>query len=216
MRGEAVSPERIGTLFVDIGNVLLTNGWDRNMRSKAAEVFCLDPEELNERHHLTFDTYEMGRLSLEEYLNRVVFCEKRSFSMEDFKKFMFEQSRPIPEMLDLIGRLKALHRLKVVAVSNEGRELTLHRIEKFKLRSLIDFFVSSCFVHHRKPDLEIYLLALDCSQSQPQEVAYIDDRPLFVEIARGLGMHGIQHTSYPATRAALEVLGLSPDKKKAA
>jgi len=211
-----MEPAGITTLFLDIGNVLLTNGWDRHMRRNAADLFALDYDEMNERHHLTFDTYEMGRLSLEQYLNRVVFYEQRSFSMEDFRNFMFDQSRLIPDMFHFISTLKAAHRLKVVAVSNEGRELTLHRIQKFNLRSVIDFFVSSCFVHHRKPDVEIYLLALDCAQSRPQEVAYIDDRSLFVEVARGLGMHGIHHTGCARTQAAMEDLGLSLERQKAA
>jgi len=209
-----MSSARITTLFVDIGNVLLTNGWDRRMRVKAAGVFGLDHDEMDERHHLTFGAYEMGRLSLEEDLNLVVFYEKRSFSKDDFKKFMLEQSEPMPEMLDLIGRLKAMYGLKVIAVNNEGRELMLYRVEKFDLRSLIDFFVSSCFVHYRKPDLGMYFLALDCAQAKPEEVAYIDDRALFAEVAGSLGIHGIYHTGFRATRAALEALGL-PDQRMA-
>lgn len=206
----------ITTLFVDIGNVLLTNGWDRRMRGKAAEVFGLDYGEMDERHHLSFGSYEMGRISLEEYLNQIVFHEKRSFSRDEFKAFMFEQSKPILDMIDLLGNLKAVHGLKVVAVSNEGRELTQYRIEKFNLRSVIDFFVSSCFVHYRKPDPEIYLLALDCAQARPEEVAYIDDRALFVEVACSLGMHCIHHRGTQTTRAALEALGLSLDRRRTA
>ncbi|MEJ2555063.1 MAG: HAD family phosphatase, partial [Anaerolineae bacterium] len=74
----------ITTLFLDIGGVLLTNGWDHNMRRKAAEIFGLDYEEMNERHHLTFDTYEEGKLNLYEYLNRVIFYQERPFSLEEF------------------------------------------------------------------------------------------------------------------------------------
>jgi len=48
----------ITTLFLDIGGVLLTNGWDRKMRRLASETFTLDFEEMDERHHLIFDTYE--------------------------------------------------------------------------------------------------------------------------------------------------------------
>lgn len=65
--------KQITTLFLDIGGVLLTNGWDHNIRARAAEKFSLDYAEMNERHHLTFDTYEEGKLSLDEYLKRVVF-----------------------------------------------------------------------------------------------------------------------------------------------
>ena len=48
------------TLFLDIGGVLLTNGWDRHSRQRAAENFHLDFVEMDERHHLTYDTYEAG------------------------------------------------------------------------------------------------------------------------------------------------------------
>jgi putative hydrolase of the HAD superfamily len=184
------------------------------MRRRAAEAFSLDYAEMDERHHLTFGTYELGRLDLEEYLKRVVFYKERSFTLAAFKSFMFAQSEPIPQMIDLVGRLKALHDLKVIAVSNEARELTIHRIERFNLRSVIDFFISSCFVHFRKPDLDIYLLALDCAQVRPEEVAYIDDRRMFVEVASTLGIHSIWHTAYEATRTGLEALGLSMDRSR--
>lgn len=65
--------QKTTTLFTDIGGVLLTNGWDHNSRQKAAVHFNLDQEEMASRHHLTFDTYESGKLSLDEYLNRTVF-----------------------------------------------------------------------------------------------------------------------------------------------
>lgn len=96
----------ITTLFLDIGGVLLTNGWDHNPRKLAAEKFSLDIEEMNERHHLTFDTYEEGKLSLDEYLDRVVFYQKRTFSRDEFKAFMFAQSRPFPEMIEMVGKLE--------------------------------------------------------------------------------------------------------------
>jgi putative hydrolase of the HAD superfamily len=197
------------TLFLDIGGVLLTNGWDRGIRKVASEKFDLDYKEMDERHHLTFDTYEEGKLSLDEYLNRVVFYQKRAFSPEEFKAFMYAQSQPFPEMIDLMRGLKARYGLQVAAVSNEGRELTVYRVQKFKLGTFIDFFVSSCFVHYRKPDADLYRIALDIAQVQPEQVVYIDDRPLFVEVAQGLGINGVIHTGYDATRKTLEDLGLS-------
>ena len=201
----------ITTLFLDIGNVLLTNGWDRHMRQAAAEKFNLDYDEMNERHHLTFDTYEEGKLSLDEYLTRLVFNEDRPFTREDLKSFMFAQSQQQPEMAqteELIKRLKARYGLKVATVSNEGLELTRYRIKKFNLGSYVDFFISSCFVHYRKPDADLYRLALDCAQVPPEQVVYLDDRAMFVEVARGLGIGGIHHTGYETTRTALSCFGL--------
>src|SRR6185369_10398611 len=199
----------VTTLFLDIGGVLLTNGWDRKARRLAAESFDLDYEEMNERHHLTFDTYEVGKLSLDEYLERVVFHEPRDFTRNEFREFMMEQSRPFPEMIDLFCALKSCYRLKVVVVSNEGRELAEYRIRTFGLGRFIDFFVSSCFVHFRKPDTDIYRIALDIAQVAPAQVLYIEDRSMFVEVAANLGIRGIVHRDYETTRRELEAYGLA-------
>ena len=204
-----MTSHRVTTLFVDIGGVLLTNGWDRSMRRKAAETFGLDLEAMDERHQLSVDTYEMGKSSLDEYLSRVIFNEERPFSPEAFKAFMFAQSQPYPEMIALVRGLRATHHLRVLAVNNEGRELNVHRIQTFRLTECVDAFVSSCFVHLRKPDPDIFRLALDVAQVPPAQVAYLDDRDLFVEIARDLGIHGIHHTGFASTRAAFTALGLS-------
>ncbi len=203
--------QRPTALFVDVGGVLLTNGWDRRMRRKAAETFHLDQEEMDERHHLTFDTYELGKLTLDEYLNRMVFYTERSFSREDFKAFMFEQSQPFQEMIDLVRSVKKAYGLRVAVVSNEGRELTTYRIRKFGLEEFVDFFIASAFVHLRKPDADIYRLALDVAQVPVEEVVYIEDRLMFVEVARALGIRGIHHIGFDSTRASLASFGLVLD-----
>jgi xylulose-5-phosphate/fructose-6-phosphate phosphoketolase len=69
----------ITCLFLDIGGVLLTDGWDHHARKRAATHFKLEWAEMEDRHHLTFDTYEDGKLTLGEYLGRVVFYQKRAF-----------------------------------------------------------------------------------------------------------------------------------------
>lgn len=198
----------ITTLFLDVGGVLLTNGWDRYARRRAAEKFSLDYEEMNERHHLTFDTYEQGKLSLDQYLKRLVFYKKRSFTAEEFKTFMFDQSSSFPEMIDFIRKLKKQHNLRTVAVSNEGRELTEYRIRTFRLYEIIDAFVASSFVHFRKPDEDIFRIALDISQTPKQQIAYIDDRDMFIEVASSLGIRGIHHQGLEETREQLTTLGL--------
>jgi putative hydrolase of the HAD superfamily len=206
-------PPAITTLFLDIGGVLLTNGWDDKIQERAADKFTLDYAEMQERHHLTFDTYEEGKLSLDEYLKRVVFYQERPFSLEEFKAFMYAQSQPFPEMIELMRALKTHYGLEVAAVSNEGRELTVYRAQQFKLGTLIDFFISSCFVHYRKPDEDIYRIALDIAQVRPDQVVYIDDRAMFVEVAQGLGIRGILHSSYELTKKALGTWGLSLEER---
>ncbi len=183
--------EEIKTLFLDIGGVLLTNGWDRGGRQRAVEKFRLDGEEMNERHHLTFDTFEEGKLTLEEYLARVVFYEPRDFTKEEFIKFMFEQSQPIGDNLGFFKELKKQYGLKVIAVSNEGRELNEHRIKQYKLNDLFDGYISSCYIHLRKPDRDVWRMACDISQTAAHHALYVDDRLMFVEVARSYGIKSL-------------------------
>ena len=205
---KAVVP--ITTLFLDVGGVLLTDAWDHHARQRAATKFKLKLSELEDRHHLTFDTYEEGKLTLEEYLERVVFYQARPFSAAQFRKFIFDQSKPHPEMIDLVQRLKARYGLKIVVVNNEARELNLHRIRKFKLDRFVDSFVSSCFVHVRKPDADIFRFALEIAQTPVRQVVYIENTPMFVQVAERLGIRSILHTTYKSTRAKLASFGL-PD-----
>jgi len=198
----------ITTLFVDIGGVLLTNGWGHEFRSLAAKTFDLNYKEMEKRHHENFNIFELGKLGLEEYLERVVFYEGRRFSMNVFKKFMFAQNKSFPLMIDLIKKLKAKYRLKIVAVSNEALEINAYRIKKFELDMFVDFYVSSCYVRLCKPDKDIFRLALDVAQVAPQQIIYIDDTSLFVQVAESLGMHSIFHRDYKSTRAKLARLGL--------
>jgi len=195
------------TIFTDIGGVLLTNGWDRSARKKAIQHFKLDPEETEERHHLTFDTYESGKISLHEYLGRMVFYTKRNFTEETFRQFMFDQSKPIPEMLALIRGIKEKYGIKIAVVNNEGSELNKHRINTFGLCEFVDFFISSCIVHFRKPDADIFKIALDIAHVDPERVIYLEDRPMFVQVAETLGIQGIIHRDFETTQMELANFG---------
>jgi len=198
----------ITTLFVDVGGVLLTNGWDHHARRRAAKNFNLQWTEMEDRHSLVFETHEEGKITFEEYLGRVVFYKKRPFTRSQFRRFMFTQSKPYSEMLDLVAQLKVRHELKIAVVSNESREVNAYRIRKFKLNGFVDSFISSCFVHIRKPDVDIFRLALDIAQTRAQQVVYIENTPMFVQIAEGLGIRSILHTDYKSTCAKLASFGL--------
>jgi len=199
-------------LFVDIGGVLLTDGWGHAFRNLADKEFDLNSEEMETRHNQILDTFELGKLTIEEYLRWVVFYKKRSFTPAQFQKFMFAQSKPYPKMIELVRRLKTKYGLKIVVVSNEARELNAYRIRKFDLDGFVDSFISSCFVHLRKPDADIFRLALDIAQAKAPQVVYIENTPMFVQIAEGLGIRSILHTDYGSTCAKLASFGLLNDE----
>ncbi len=184
---------KITTLFLDIGGVLLTNAWDRTSRKLAAEKFHLNLEELNESHHLIFNDYETGKITLDQYLDSLSTHDNLIFPRDDFKAFMFEQSLPHYDNINFFKELKKKHQLKVIAVNNEGRELNEFRINKFHLDELFDAFVCSCYVKIRKPDPDIFRIACDISHSLPQQVFMTDDRSMFVEAAKTIGINGLTY-----------------------
>jgi len=198
----------IKALFLDIGGVFLTNGWDRHSRQHAVEHFGLDFDEFNGRHQAIFDTYESGKMTLEEYLELAVFYQSRYFTMNEFREFILGESRPYPDMIELIRTIKHDYGLRTIAVNNEPKEINEYRIRQYDLESFIDFFASSCYVQMRKPDKGIYRFALNLAQVEPEEVIYIDDRFVLIQAARKLLLNGIQHRTVSTTRKALAQFGL--------
>jgi putative hydrolase of the HAD superfamily len=200
----------ITCLFVDIGGILLTNGWDHHERRRAAKHFKLNWSEMQNRHELNFEIHEVDKITFREYLDRVVFWQKRPFTRAEFRQFMFAQSKPFTEMIELVRSLKAKYRLKIFVVSNEAREVNAYRIRQFKLDGFVDAFISSCFVHLRKPDTDIFRLALDVAQVPARQIVYIENTPLFVQVAESLGIRSILHKDYKSTCEKLATFGLHP------
>ena len=208
-------PGAIKTLFLDIGGVLLTDGWGHEFRQRAVDHFKLDKKEMEDRHAMTFDTYEEGKLTLDEYLDRVIFYKPVSFSKDEFVAFMLGQSEAFEETITFFKDLKKKYGLKVIAVSNEAREINEYRIEKFKLNELFDAYISSCYVHIRKPDKDMWVMACDISQTKPEHGLYIDDRLMFAEIARGYGIHALHFQDLDQAKEYISKLSFhtSPDKQ---
>jgi len=186
--------------------VLLTNGWGRDSRKEASEKFGLDCDEMNELHNFIFNVYEIGSISLDEYLDTVVFNHPREFTREDFKDFMYSRSKELPGTLKWLKEWKKDCGFRLISINNEGKELNDYRVKKFKLHDCFDAFVSSCEVNMRKPDPGIFKLAMGIAQALPQQCVYFDDRIMFVHAAQKLGIRSFQHTSFESTKKILEDL----------
>jgi putative hydrolase of the HAD superfamily len=199
---------RFRALYCDIGGVLGTNGWDTKLRKQITDHFGIDPDEIEPRHHLIFDSYERGYMSFESYLEYVFFHAPRAFTLDEVRRYAYNASTAWPENIQFFQRVKRDNQLKLGLISNEGRGITEHRVGKFGLRDLADFMVISHYVHFRKPDLEIWRLALNLAQVTAEESIYIDDREIFADVAREMGFTALHHKSLENTRAELKKLGL--------
>lgn len=193
-------------IFFDIGGVLLTDGWGHVARQAAAKKFGLDYEQMDRLHDFIFNVYEIGRITLDDYLNTVVFNESRNFTSEEFKSFIFSQSLELPDTLQWLKGWKknTSENIRVISLNNEGKDLNDYRIKKFGLHECFDAFISSCEVKMRKPDPGIYDLALGIAQANPEQCIYFDDRPMLVKTAQRLGIQSYQHQSLESTKKILE------------
>ena len=195
-------------LLCDIGGVLGTNGWDSALRKRVCQHFNLDPDYIQSRHRLLFDSFERGYMSFDEYLQTVFFAESRPFTLQQVREFAFAGSEAWERNIQFLGAVRRSNTLKVGLISNEGEGITAHRVEKFRLREIADFMVISHFTHLRKPDPEIWRLALNLGATKSSEALYIDDRAMFAEVASDLGLIGLHYTSLPKLRQDLADLGL--------
>ncbi len=195
----------IKILFFDIGGVVLSNGWGHASRKLAAEKFGLDYEEVEILHNFIFNVYEIGAITLDEYLDTVIFNYPRDFTREDFKQFMYSRSVEL-ETLAWLKKWKKDCGFRIISINNEGKELNDYRVKKFKLHEFFDAFVSSCEVKMRKPDPGIFKLAMGIAQVNPQQCVYFDDRIMLVNAAQKLGIRAFQHTDLESTKAILEKL----------
>lgn len=200
----------IRAIFWDVGGVLLTNAWDRTQRTAALEHFRLDEEEFHDRHEMVVSSFERGKITLDEYLDRTIFYRNRPFSRDTFRDFMFSLSQPFPEVIEFAQRLSVTGKYLMGTINNESRELNYYRIEKYGLGRIFRVFFSSCFVGLRKPEGDIYRLALETTQIPAEACCFIDDRALNLEIAARLGMQTIEMQEVQQLQADLAKKGVNP------
>jgi len=202
----------ITTIFFDIGGVLLSDGWGHDSRRAAAEKFGLDWDEYTDRHEKVAHAIETNRLSLERYLDRAVFYRPRSFTRDQFRDFIFAQSQPKLDSLEIAKELADSGRYFMATINNEIMELNVYRLERFSLRRYFPVFFSSCFLGLRKPDEAIYRTVLQITQRTPQECIFIDDREVNLECPRELGINTILFKDAGKLRQELHKSGVVPGK----
>ena len=198
---------QISCLFLDIGGVLLTDGWNIHSRRRAAAKFDLDFSAMEDRHRLC-----------SRYTRKANF-RSRNISNGRFSSRTRIYSRSVSEVH--VCSIKRGRRDDPVDPHSQGKvrsengrgqqqsggELNEYRIRKFNLGEFVDAFISSCFVGVRKPDPDIFRLALDVAQVPQEQIVYIENTAMFVDVAEGLEIQSILHTDHQSTIANLADFG---------
>jgi len=159
---------------------------------------------------MVVSSFERGKITLDEYLDRTVFYRPRPFTREAFRDYMFSLSQPFLDVLQFAQSLSNSGKYFMGTINNESRELNNYRLDEFRLRRIFRLFISSCFVGLRKPESGIYRLALETTQFPAEECCFIDDRALNLECAAKLGMHTIEMDHLDQLRADLQKIDVKP------
>jgi putative hydrolase of the HAD superfamily len=194
-------------VLFDIGGVLLTNGWDHRERAAVVEQFHLDGADLEARHLKAFEPWERGEITLEEYLDAVVFYAPRDFSRDEFSAAICAQSKQLTDgAMCILEELAASDKCMIGSLNNEARETHEFRVATFGLRQFLPFTFTSCYMGLRKPDPKIYNRALGILGKAPGRSLFIDDRLENVAAAQAVGIKAIRFTGANALRRDLQTL----------
>jgi putative hydrolase of the HAD superfamily len=189
----------------DFGGVLTTPVWDsfaafcrtEGLKPDAVKtLFKTDPEALADLRKL-----ETGEISEDDF--EAVFGKRLGLAdPEGLIDSMFSGMLPEPTMVDAVRQLRHAG-LKTGLVSNSWS--TAH-YDRGLLAELFDDTVISAEVHMHKPQPEIYRLAAERLEVDPERCLFVDDLKENCDGAEAVGMTAVRHRAPPETISRLTEL----------
>jgi len=159
------------------------------------------------------EIFDKGLISEEEFYRLA--CNKLNVSniskIEFYEAFNSVMTRGNQEVIDVIKKLRALNRFKIIALSNVNKTHIDHALQKKEFLvflKLFDELIFSYEIHMIKPEPEIFLYTIKKAQCRPEEIVFIDDNLSNVNPARKLGISGIHFTNLKNLIEELKKLGI--------
>jgi len=150
---------------------------------------------------------ELGRIKPQAYYEGL----KRQLGLSwTYEQFIRAWNGMLSENRDVIWILQRLStRHKLLALSNTNILHIEHIKGAIPSLTLFNYWVMSYEVGLRKPDPEIYRLALQRAGVKPEAAVYIDDRPELVEAGRSAGLTAIRFQNSRQLEQDLQAVGLN-------
>jgi epoxide hydrolase-like predicted phosphatase len=192
--------KEIEAVIFDLGGVILNLDYnltvvefEKHMPNLDKNVFFGKKEQLP-----FFSSYEIGKISTEEFIKSFNAYYNQSFSFEDFKAYWNAMILDIPkERIELVRSLKKQGK-KVFLLSNINH---LHEIavdERFReigeTEQFLSIFNKGYYSHHiglRKPNRDIFEFVMNEQDLVPEKTLFIDDSIHHVEGAKSLGINAV-------------------------
>ena len=150
---------------------------------------------------------ELGRIGPRAYYEGLQAKLCLPWTYEQFARNWNEICTENTAVTGIIRRLRERH--TVFALSNTNALHIDHIRQHMPGLAIFDEWVASCEVGLRKPDPDIYRLALKQGGVGPERAVYIDDRPELVEAGRRLGLSAIRFESDRQLERDLRAIGLN-------
>jgi putative hydrolase of the HAD superfamily len=151
--------------------------------------------------------FELGKISARAYYEGLVKALPISWPYERFVVAWNDIFRENADVTRIMHRLKERHTLIALTNTNE-LHLEYLRSSVPSLRVVQDW-VASCNVGLRKPDPQIYFLALERAGILPRQAVYVDDRPEMVEAGRSIGLTAVRFENSRQLEEDLQSIGLN-------
>jgi len=208
---DLVSPDRISTIFWDLGGVLLTNGWDPSQRSCVLSSFGVNLDAYEAVHDSVNYFWERGLASAEDFFRETVLLPNPQLHLtfSQLWPLVCAESKVLhPDCFDILAALQAAGRYRLATLNNESRELNAYRLDAFDLGRYFSYFLCSGYLHEMKPAPGFFRYAIEISGRPPSSSLFIDDRPENCAAARALGMQAIVFESPAQLTRELGTLGI--------
>ena len=191
-------------ILFDLGNVLIPYN-HQQMLTAVASLLGEMPEVVHTRFTPIAHDLGLGRVAPEE-LCRVMLADVRVASItceQVYAAFCTGLSRDESALAYAVA-LQERPGVTVGVISNTNAIHVAWLDAHVPELDALDLVIMSNEVELRKPDPEIFTLALELLEVSPAQVLFVDDLPGNVDAAIALGMSGIVHRSWLETRPQIE------------
>ena len=199
---------RYELVIFDLGGVLVEFEADRFIHQVSQLVGrAFDEVQAIVYHKELLLPLEIGQISAQTYYAGIKEKLNLPWTYEQFVRSWNDTIRENPDVVAIAKRLKVHHRL--IALSNTNELHLQHMKAAIPSLSMLEQWVASCEVGCRKPDPEIYRLALARVRVRPKAAIYIDDRLELVEAGRAAALTAIRCENSRQLEQELRSLGLN-------
>jgi putative hydrolase of the HAD superfamily len=196
----------VRAVLLDLGNVLVFHDNALLFARLGARAGLLPEEAARRLTGAGWTAANRGLLDAEGIRQDVCRALGVDLPMAEFAPLWSSHFTPhdavLPRVEGLVGRVK------LVLVSNTNALHVAYVKPRLPLLSRFDALVMSCEVGAVKPEPRIFQLALERAGCAPDEAAFFDDLPEFVEAANALGIRGHLFTDAATFDTQLKALGL--------